>query len=244
VATLDQRRPFPEYRNIFHFETSASSSAHAMDASLSRRFSGGYGFAGSYRFSRMIDDATRISILPQNSHDLTREKGLADFHVKHRLSLSATVDVPFLDGWQVQGIGLFRSGTPLSALVSADVAGTGAPIVNRPNLVGDPNAGDSTPGKFFNTDAFEIPENGSFGNSGRNVIIGPGLANVDLALRRGFRVSDRFQAEFRADVYNAFNHPNFIAPPTTQNFADSEEFGALFVARSPRTIQLGLTVFW
>ena len=97
----------------------------------------------------------------------------------------------------------------------------GALIVNRPNLVGDPRVSDPTPVRFFDTDAFEAPEFGSFGNSGRNVIIGPGLANVDLALMRVFRISDLLRAQFRADFYNAFNRTNFVAPPTTQNFADS-----------------------
>ena len=139
---------------------------------------------------------------------------------------------------------MIRSGTPLSALVGSDVAGTGSPIVNRPNLTGDPRIDNPSPSRFFNTEAFQIPELGDFGDSGRNVIMAPGLANLDLALRRTFRLSDRIRAEFRADFYNALNHPNFIAPPTTQNFADSPEFGALFVARSPRTIQMGLTLFW
>ncbi len=244
VVTLDNRRPFAGFANIFQFETSASSTAHAADVTVVRRFAGGMGFGGSYRFARMIDDATLISILPQNSHDLKSERGLADFHVKHRFSVNGTLDLPFLDGWQVQGIGLFRSGTPLSAIVSSDVAGTGSPIVNRPNLIGDPRIDNPTPSRFFNTEAFAIAEPGAFGDSGRNVIPGPGLANVDLALRKMFRLSDGFQMELRADFYNAFNHTNFIAPPTTQNFVDSPEFGALFVARSPRTIQMGLTLFW
>jgi hypothetical protein len=244
AVTMDDRRPFADFVNIFQFETSASSIAHAADISVVRRFAGGMGFGGTYRFARMIDDATLISILPQNSHDLKSERGLADFHVKHRLSLTGTLDLPLLSGWQLQGIGQFRSGTPLSAIISSDVAGTGSPIVNRPNLIGDPRVDNPSPSRFFDTGAFEIPELGTFGDSGRNVIIGPGLANVDLALRRMFRLSDQYHVEFRADFYNAFNHANFIAPPTTQNFYDSPEFGALFVARSPRTIQIGVTLFW
>jgi len=197
-----------------------------------------------YRLSRIIDDATLISILPQNSHDLGSERGLADFHAKNRFSFSGTYNLPFVDGWQAQAIGTFRSGMPVSAILGTDVAGTGSPIVNRPDMVGNPHVDNPTPTRFFNTDAFEVPAFGQFGNSGRNVIIGPGLANVDLALSHVFRVSDRLRAQFRVDAYNAFNRPNFVAPPTTQNFADSPEFGALFVARSPRVVQLGLRLFW
>jgi hypothetical protein len=133
---------------------------------------------------------------------------------------------------------------PLSAIVSADVSGTGSPIVNRPNLIGNPNISNSTPSRFFNPAAFQIPDAGTFGNSGRNVIIGPGIRNVDMALARRIRLSDSVAAQLRADFYNAFNHPNFVAPVTMQNFADASDFGALFVARSPRIVQLGLKFLW
>ena len=251
AGTLDTRRPFSDFRNVFQFETTAASSTHAMDLGLIRRFSRGLGVRADYRLARSIDDATLISILPQNSHDLASEKGLSDFHVKHRFLVSGTYNLPspgwsrgWLNGWQLQAIGMFQSGTPVSAILGTDVAGTGSPIVNRPNLVGDPRVSDPTPVRFFDTGAFEAPEFGSFGNSGRNVIIGPGLANVDLALMRAFRVSDLLRAQFRTDFYNALNRTNFVAPPTTQNFADSPDFGALFVARSPRIIQMGLRLFW
>jgi len=255
AGTLDERRPFPEFRNIFQFETSASSIAHAAEVRAVRRFRAGLGFTLSYRFSRLIDDATLISVLPQNSHDLHSERGLADFHVKHRLVFSTAYNLPafpFVKGWQVHGIGTLQSGTPLSAIVGTDIAGTGSPIVNRPDLIGNPKISNPTASRFFDPAAFRIPDDrapdGSpinrFGTSGRNVIIGPGIWNLDMALTRSFRVSDSTRAQFRADVYNVFNHPNLVAPPTMQNFADSPDFGALFVARSPRTLQFGLKFLW
>ncbi len=251
AVTLDERRRFPDFRNVFQFETSAASSGHALDVALTGRRGTDLSFRAAYRFARSIDDATLISILPQNSHNLAGERGLSDFHVKHRFTLTGLYDLPFglpfvgdSGGWQAQVSAAAQSGFPLSAILGTDVAGTGSPIVNRPNLVGDPRIDDPTPSRFFNTEAFEVPEFGRFGDSGRNVIPGPGLANVDLALLRDFRVSDRLAAQFRVDFYNAFNHPNFVAPPTMQNFADSPDFGALFVARSPRIVQLGMQVFW
>jgi len=254
AGSRDERRPFPAFKNIFQFETSASSIAHAAEIRVDRRFQSGIGFAAAYRFSRSIDDATLISILPQDSHNLSAERGLSDFHMKHRMLFSATYNVPsrgparihaLTRGWQLQAVGTLQSGTPLSAIVSADIAGTGTPIVNRPNLVRNPNVANPTPSRFFDPDAFEIPRlPGTFGNAGRNVIIGPGIKNIDLALARSERLSDAVRIQFRADFYNAFNHPNFVAPPTMQNFADSSDFGALFVARSPRIVQLGLKFLW
>ncbi|HLH30272.1 MAG TPA: hypothetical protein VKY31_03655, partial [Terriglobia bacterium] len=249
AGSLDDRRPFPDFKNIFQFETSASSIAHAGELRVDRRFKSGIGLTGTYRFSRSIDDATLISILPQDSHNLRAERGLSDFQMKHRLLFSTTYAIPGrrfapVRGWQLQAIGTLQSGTPLSAIISQDISGTGQPIVNRPNLIKNPNISHPTAARFFDPAAFQIPDPGNFGNSGRNVIIGPGIQNVDLALARTFRMSDTTRAQFRGDLYNVLNHPNFVAPPTMQNFADSSDFGALFVARSPRIVQFGLKFLW
>jgi len=252
AGTLDERRPFPELKNIFQFETSAASIAHALELRLARRFQGQFGLGASYRFSRLIDDATLISVLPQNSRDLRAERGLADFHAKHRLSFQLSANLPGSDGdfapllrnWQFHGIGLLQSGMPLSAVLTEDIAGTGSPIVNRPDLLRNPNTGVRSATHFFDTDAFRTPEPGNFGNSGRNVIIGPGIWNADMAVSRVFRMSDLTRLQFRADAYNVFNHPNFVAPPSMQNIADSPDFGVLFVARSPRIMQFGLKFLW
>src|SRR5262249_25029075 len=131
--------------------------------------------------------------------------------------------------WQLQVSGAIQSGMPLSAVLGTDVAGTGSPILNRPDLIGNPHIDHPTPSRFFNPQAFGIPAAGAFGNSGRNVIAGPGLFTVDLALRRSFRMSDVLRVQFRVDAYNALNHPNFAAPPSLQNLADSPDFGALFI---------------
>jgi len=247
AGSLDERRPYAGFKNIFQFETSASSIAHAAEVRAERRFHAGLGFVAAYRFSRLIDDATLISVLPQDSHNLRAERGLADFHMKHRLVFSTTYNLPsrrFIKGWQVQGIGALQSGTPLSAVLGADIAGTGSPIVNRPNLIHDPNISNPTATRFFDPSAFQIPAAGTFGNSGRNVIVGPGIRNVDMALMRSLRLSDSTRGQFRADFYNVFNNSNFVAPPSMQNFADSPDFGALFVARSARIVQLGLKFLW
>jgi hypothetical protein len=247
--SLDDRRPYPNLRNIFQFETSASSISHAADLRMTRRIGAKLGIDVNYRFARSIDDATLISELPQDSHNLHAERGLSDFHMKHRVTFQVTANLPgmaFFRGWQVHGMGALRSGTPLSAVLDADAAGTGYPIVSRPNLVHNPNISNPTPNRFFDTTAFQaLPsDSGKFGNSGRNVIIGPGLWNLDTALSRIFRMSEGTRLQFRADAYNLLNHPNFVAPPSIQNFADDPSFGELTVARSPRILQFGLKFLW
>src|SRR5437867_12431331 len=105
-------------------------------------FRSGIAFVVSYRFSRSIDDATLISILPQNSHNLRGERGLSDFDMRHRFVFSGTYSLPgarfaMTKGWQLQVIGTLQSATPLSAIVRADVSGTGSPIANRTNPIGN-----------------------------------------------------------------------------------------------------------
>jgi hypothetical protein len=248
--SLDERRPFQGYRNIFQFETSASSITHAGELRATRRFYSGLGFSAAYRWSKAIDDATLISMLPQDSHNLRGERGLSDFDVRHRIEFTGEWDMPgwrrlaVLQDWQLQLSGALQSGMPLSAVLGTDVSGTGSPIMNRPDLVGDPNHGPRTPSRFFDPAAFRTPEAGRFGSSGRNVISGPGAQSLDVALVRAFRVSDVTRLQIRLDAYNALNHPNFAAPPSLQNLADAPDFGALFIARSPRIFQLGLKFLW
>jgi hypothetical protein len=250
AVSLDERRPYPAYRNIFQFETSASSVAHAGEIRVTRAGGSGWGFTAAYRFSKILDDATLISMLPQDSRNLQGERGRADFDVRHRLAFTANWNLPewrrwrLTRRWQLQASGTMQSGMPLSATLGTDIAGTGSPIMNRPDLVGDPRLDRPMAARFFDPAAFRIPEPGRFGNSGRNVIPGPGLQNLDQALVRAFRTSDATRLQFRLDAYNALNHPNFVAPPSLQNLADSPDFGALFIARSPRILQLGLKFLW
>ena len=127
AGTLDDRRPFSGFKNIFQFETSASSIAHAAEIRVERRFRSGLGFIGAYRFSRSIDDATLISILPQDSHNLRAERGLSDFDRNIASFQRPTLpEEGALTGAGSCGRRNSTVGKPLSAIVSADVSGTGS----------------------------------------------------------------------------------------------------------------------
>ena len=171
------------------------------------------------------------------------------FHMKHRLVFSGTYMLPGRRYVITVAGNCRRSGRcsrerrfRQSSVRTFRVLAARLSIVRT--LIRNPNISNATPARFFDPTAFQIPDPGTFGNSGRNVIIGPGIRNIDLTLARRFRLSDSTRVQFRADFYNVFNHPNFVAPPTMQNFADSSDFGALFVARSPRIVQFGLKFLW
>jgi len=144
-----------------------------------------------------------------------------------------------LAGWQVNGITTFADGQPLTAYMPGDWANVGGGAY--PDLVANPNLPGSqrTASMSFNTAAFVAPPAGSFGTSGRNNIIGPGIDNFDFSLMKNFPITEHKRLEFRAELFNIFNHANFLGPGIDTTFADPT-FGVESRARDGREIQFGL----
>jgi hypothetical protein len=115
------------------------------------------------------------------------------------------------DGWQVSGIYTGQSGLPITPFLSVDSSGTGE-LNDRPNLIGNPNSGPRRPNEWFNKAAFAQPLTGTFGNSARNLIIGPNLNTVDLSVNKLTKVTERASIQFRSEIFNAFNRANFSLP--------------------------------
>jgi hypothetical protein len=99
------------------------------------------------------------------------------------------------------------------------------------------------PDRYFDPSAFVLPEPGFYGNLGRNTLIGPGLFNLDLALTRRFHPRERVTLEFRAELFNALNHPNFAIPSQRTVYSSSGPVGSAgritATATSSRQFQLG-----
>jgi hypothetical protein len=112
---------------------------------------------------------------------------------------------------------------------------------DRPNLVGNPELSNPTPGRWFNTAAFAFPAPGRFGNAGRNIVDGPGYQNVNASLVKNTRITERVNLQFRTEFFNLFNHPNFNLP---DSFLGSPTFGVISSARDPRHIQFGLKLLF
>ena len=154
---------------------------------------------------------------------------------------------PLLDGWTATGIVTLQSGMPFTVYEPNDVSLTGSsPEVsgysaNRPNLVGNPNNGPHTVAEWFNVNAFQrlnpVTQAGQFGSEGRNVVTGPGLADWDFSLLRTIALAESRSLQFRAEVFNFLNHPNFDLP---NNMIGTPNFGAITEARNPRLVQLAL----
>jgi hypothetical protein len=141
-------------------------------------------------------------------------------------------------------MGIFQSGFPMTVLDNAYPAGD----FNKDGTAGDrPNApGPNIPRSgftraeflsgIFPVSAFPIPVPGTDGNLGRNTFTGPGYAEVDMALEKQFRLTERFKLGIRGEAYNAFNHVNLNAPVLDLS---SATFGQSTSTLSPRQFQVG-----
>jgi hypothetical protein len=263
-------RPVQQFDDINILESRASSNYHSLQARFQQQLSGGLSLLSSYTWSKSIDDASGFFTsagdpnFPQDSFNTRAERGRSNFDVRHRLSVSYAYDLPFgrgraflandgwlsqlLGGWQTYGIVTLQTGRPFTValLPEIDNSGTGRSSLgfganDRPNIVGDPQLSNRTPEQWFNPAAFAFPARGTFGNAGRNILEGPGYANVNASLLKNTYLSESVNLQLRAELFNLFNHPNFNLP---DNFLGSPTFGRITSAREPRHIQFAVKLLF
>jgi len=266
----DERRGYHPQpgSNQFIRATDVNSNYNALIARLERRFSHGLSFVSGYTFGKSIDTASGLNGTnqAQNVYDLKAERGLSDFDVRQRFVFSSNWQLPFGPGrqwlrggtgarvfsnWDLSNILTLQSGQPLMATLATALSGSDSNGTDRPDLVANPNlpAGQRTPRRWFNTDAFAPPpiyydSLGAFsipGSEGRNVITGPGLAAWDTSLERQMRWNERFGIVFRSDFFNLTNHPNFDRPGLIYG---TSNFGNISSAENSRQIQFSLRLNW
>ena len=246
------RTPYFGYAQLFQAEDSVSSNYNSLQAKLDKRFSHGLSFLTSYTWSHSIDGASvffgsganATTIFPQDNYNLRAERGSSDFDIRHRLSWSFNYAVPSFrrlpefvgSGWELGGILTLQTGEPFSALTGKGLSGTGLGN-DRPNLVGDPNAGPHTVQQWFNTSAFVDNQPLTFGTAGRNIVSGPGYRDFDFSLLKNTKIGERMNAQFRAELFNIFNHPSFALPA---NILAAPNFGALFTTPDAAQNNVGL----
>ena len=150
-----------------------------------------------------------------------------------------------LGNWQVNGITLLRSGQPFNLTVTGDLANTGNSNYLRPNVVGDWHISNPSPAKWFNTDAFAVPAQYTFGNMGRNVLRSDWVRNFDLSVFRQFPLgAEKRRLEFRAESFNTFNTPMYGTPTANKSSADFGKVFGLATGTSPRQLQLSLKLLF
>src|SRR4051812_7583357 len=254
------RRPLPQYGGFTAISNIAGSNYNSLQVKAEKRATHGLYFLSAFTYSKAINDLPEICCaapFAQNSYDLAAERGRADFDQTLRWVLSFDYEVPFgrqgsrfssgvmdavLGGWHFGGIYTLASGFPFSPYINKDTSNTGTQGIPRPNQLRNGNLPSSqrSPNLWFDVNAFAAPSGFAFGNAGRNVLIGPGQNVFDWSLRKEFVLTETQRLEFRAEFFNAFNHPNFAQP---DNFIDDDpgSAGAITSIAIPmRQIQFGL----
>jgi hypothetical protein len=251
---------FYTYNNISFYESGGKSYFNSMQVKLQQTYQHGLSLILAYTWSKSLDNtpgyastSQSSALLPQNSYDPQAEKGLSDFNVSQRFVLSPVYDLPLgkgkqflsdglaskiVGGWQLSGIGTVQTGRPFT-VTNSNLNNSGSfNNEDRPNLVGNPNTGPKTIAKWFNTAAFSTavtPK--TFGDAGRNIVIGPGYVDVDMAIQRTFQLTERVAMPLRFESFNIANKPNFYNPYGASLQAGTSSFGSITQANDPREMQ-------
>ncbi len=200
-------------------------------------------------------------------NDLHRDWGPSAYNIPNSASISGNYELPFgkgkawgnsfggfgdrlVSGWQVNTIVSLMSGFPFTPLVGTNRSGDGDtrnpdrpslnPAFSGPVVLGNPN-------QWFNPQAFVLPTAGTWGNVGRGVYSGPGLADVDASLFKTTAITERINLQFRAEFFNVLNRANFGPPNTTvfSSGAISSSAGLITTtATTSRQIQFGLKLIF
>jgi hypothetical protein len=258
-GSIQARRPIPQLSRINAIRFDGKSIYHGLTLRLERRLSSDYAFNVSYTLSYSKDDASSPgpteseANVPQdvrNIFDETGEWALSSFDHRHQFIASTVYQLPFFresnglaraiaGDWRVNAVFIAQSGAPFTVNLGVDRANIGAGPAQRPDQKRDPNLpGDErTPDRWFDTAAFALPAQYTFGSAPRNSVVGPGFANMDFALAKTWRLADRADLEVRWEIFNLFNRANFDLP---NRIFGSPTFGRIFSARNPREMQFGL----
>jgi hypothetical protein len=213
--------------NITVYESGANSSYNALWVTAEKRFAKGLQFNSSYSWSKSIDDNSRNyqGVVIQDSNNIRGDRGLSDFDTRGRLTVSGIYELPFRgnrlkEGWQISLIEQTQSGNPLNFHTTSSSFTGNANL--RPNVTGPVVTGffPASTGSAINVGYIQNPavfvnQGNAFGNLGRNTVIGPGFSNLDFALTKNTRITERFRLQIRADAFDALNQTNFTNPGTS-----------------------------
>ena len=233
-GTIQTRRPFPQYSALHAYAPLVNANYNSLQAQLERRFRNGFSLLTTYTWGHAIDNGpSQVDTVsaPQNAHNFAAERGNSAFDVRNRFVTSVLYELPFgkgkpfladsrlgnaiAGGWLLSGIFSAQSGLWFTPVESVDSSNTGT--TEHPNRIGNGNlaSGKRNINHWFDTSAFTTPAQYTFGNSGRDILNGPGFHNIDFGLSREISLVEGTSLEIRAEAFNLFNTPQFGLPNAT-----------------------------
>jgi hypothetical protein len=265
-GSIQSRRPFPRYGGVSQVQSDINNFYNAMTVRLEKRYSKGYSVLAAYTWAKSIGYGSEVYGTPgqdsgfANPTNRRLDRGLAPDDVRQRLSISYTLELPFgkgkrylanaprlvnlvFGGWQVNSIMTYQTGFHYSV--------TGGAFLNngwqtRPDQIGNPNRDFKfSVDQAFNTKAFARPPQFVPGTAPRGSVETPGIQNVDFSIFKNTRIGERLNVQFRFEMFNMANHPNFVCYDCLPSRSfDSGSFGRIFAASDPRLIQFALKLLY
>ncbi len=267
----------PKLANTTSWFSEGLSSYNALELDLNHRFSGGLQLRGAYTYSKSLDDGTAWnSSVAANAPGFVMyplnpkwDWGLATTDVRNLATINGTYELPFgrgkrflnsvigwrdkvTSGWSVSAIQTTQSGLPFTAQLGFNPTNNGDsrnPIRPSWNPDFSGNLILGSPNLYFNPSAFVTPANGTYGNVGRDTLIGPGIVTLDLSALKNTNLTERVKLQFRAEFFNSLNHANFSTPNpvvfTSASSTPSPTAGVITAtSTTSRQIQFGLKLLF
>ena len=237
VPFSQNRRPYPLFQNITLRDNGANQIYHALSTELDRRFSRGLSFKTAWTWAKNITDANEVGRTEggptlENAFDRARERGDSQFSPRHRFISSMIWQLPvgsgkrflnqsgaldwILGGWQLSAIYNYQTGEFLTPTYAGSDPSNTNTFGGIPDRIGNGNlpSGERSAERWFDASAFAPPPAGSgrFGNSGRNILVGPGRRALNLGAFKSFKITEGSSLRIQGTFTNALNHSNYVDP--------------------------------
>ena len=263
ITNAQLLKPFPRFQNVAVYRNNTGTTNYnAIEAKVKQRVSHGLDLLLSYTHSRLIDDASSVfsstvlsspntsSLIAADTYRPYLERDSSQGDMPNVLTFAAVYNLPdfrghgfatpLLGGWTLDSIFTMQSGMPVTVTQATNNNSALGVSLQRPNLIGRPALApaDRTPARFFNTAAFATAPQFTFGSASRNPVRGPAYRDWDLALVKHTALAEKFDAEFRAELFDVTNTPAFAQP---NGSFGSAAFGSITATTTdPRVAQFAL----
>ena len=264
-ATIDERRPIQGFSRIDRFFHGLNSTYEGLQVSLDKRYSHGFTVLASYTWAKALDYQSRNQAAQDaplsNPFNFFLGHGPTTSDRRHRFVGSYVWDIPgvshgspvlrYVTGdWKISGILTLQTGRPFHINATGDplagITGARADLIGagNPVLPADRSKGEKV-AAWFDKSRFQNPAPNRVGSLGRDSLAGPGFANTDISLVKGFRLPILGEAglgQFRFEAFNLFNRTNFSLPNTG---ITNSNFGKLLTTDGdPRILQMALKFYF
>ncbi|HWC20180.1 MAG TPA: TonB-dependent receptor [Terriglobales bacterium] len=268
VSAAQLLKPYPRFQNVAIYRNNAGSTTYnAFQAKLEQRFNHGTYLLFGYTHSKLIDAASAVfsttvlsspnssSLVAADTYRPSLERDSSNGDMPNVWSVSGIYELPagrghrfaasglmntFLGGWSLNAIASLQSGMPVTVTQATNSNAFAGFVLQRPTIVGDVTLAQDqrTPGRFFNTSAFATTPQFALGNASRNPVRGPAYRDLDIALVKHTKMTERTDMEFRAEMFDVTNTPAFAQP---NGSFGTPAFGSIIsTVTDPRVVQFAL----